>query len=41
MTFRVTPNSWFSQALQAAALHTSQLSKLQQQASTGVRLLKP
>lgn len=41
MTFRVTPNSWFSQALRAAALHTSQLSNLQQQASTGLRLLKP
>ncbi|MCA9154148.1 MAG: flagellar hook-associated protein FlgL [Planctomycetales bacterium] len=41
MNLRVTPNLFVTQAQQAAALHTRNLSELQLQASTGLRLLRP
>ncbi|TVS18225.1 MAG: hypothetical protein EA424_11360 [Planctomycetaceae bacterium] len=41
MTFRITPNTMLMRSLQASADRTKTLAQLQQQAATGLRILKP
>lgn len=41
MPFRVTPSIFISQAIQGARTHSAELLKLQQQASTGLRIHRP